>query len=65
MLDSSTDLAKMKVAQLKALITAKGIDYTGCFEKGDYVAALKGWLETQQSAGAEAGGSKSGHTAEL
>lgn len=51
-LDSSTDFTKMKVAQLKALVTAKGIDCSGCFEKGDYVAALKGWLEQQQGADA-------------
>lgn len=50
-LDSSTDLAKMKVAQLKALVTAKGVDCAGCFEKGDYVAALKGYLEEQQKGG--------------
>lgn len=49
-LDASTDLTKMKVAQLKALITAKSIDCSGCVEKGDYVAALKGWLE-QHGAG--------------
>jgi protein disulfide-isomerase A6 len=46
-LDSTTDLSKMKVAQLKALVTAKGVDCSGCFEKGDYVSALKGWLEQQ------------------
>jgi hypothetical protein len=57
-LDSSTDLAKMKVAQLKALVTAKGVDCSGCFEKGDYVAALKGWLE-------QSNGGKAPHTAEL
>lgn len=50
-LDSSTDLAKMKVAQLKALVTAKGVDCSGCFEKGDYVAALKGWLEQHGGGG--------------
>jgi protein disulfide-isomerase A6 len=54
-LDADTNFSKMKVAQLKALITAKGIDCAGCFEKGDYVAALKGWLE-QQSGAAEAPG---------
>jgi protein disulfide-isomerase A6 len=51
-LDSSTNFSKMKVAQLKALVTAKGIDCSACFEKGDYVAALKGWLEQQQGADA-------------
>jgi len=54
-LDSSTDLTKMKVAQLKALVTAKSIDCSGCFEKGDYVAALKGWLEQQQGAAGSTG----------
>eukprot|EP00879_Flechtneria_rotunda_P019627 GHRR01020623.1.p1 GENE.GHRR01020623.1~~GHRR01020623.1.p1 ORF type:complete len:286 (+),score=88.15 GHRR01020623.1:1338-2195(+) len=55
-LDSSTDLSALKVPQLKALVIAKGIDCTGCFEKSDYVAALKGWLETQQQGNSHASG---------
>jgi hypothetical protein len=47
-LDGSTDLSRMRVAQLKARVAAKGVDCSGCFEKADYVAALKGWLERQQ-----------------
>lgn len=57
-LDASTDLAKLKVAQLKALVAAKGVDCTGCAEKGEFVAALRGWLEAQGQAG-EGGAAKS------
>lgn len=48
-LDASTDLSSLKVAQLKALVQAQGVECAGCFEKGDYVSALKKWLEGQQS----------------
>lgn len=54
-LDASTDLAKMKVSQLKTLIAAKGVDCTGCLEKADYVGALQRWLREQQAGG---GGAK-------
>jgi protein disulfide-isomerase A6 len=47
-LDDSTDLQALKVGQLKALITAKGVDCSGCLEKADYVAALKAWLQQQK-----------------
>jgi hypothetical protein len=47
-LDESTDLQALKVGQLKALITAKGVDCSGCLEKADYVAVLKTWLQQQQ-----------------
>jgi protein disulfide-isomerase A6 len=43
-LDETTDLSKLKVAQLKGLIQAKGISCAGCAEKSDFVAALKNWL---------------------
>lgn len=55
-LDESTDLAALKVAQLKALVTAKGVDCSGCFEKADYVAVLKGWLAQQKASAAESKG---------
>eukprot|EP00878_Enallax_costatus_P019611 GHUV01020694.1.p1 GENE.GHUV01020694.1~~GHUV01020694.1.p1 ORF type:complete len:238 (+),score=63.51 GHUV01020694.1:1077-1790(+) len=51
-LDTTTDLASLKVPQLKALVQAKGVECAGCFEKGEYVAALKKWLEEQESADA-------------
>ncbi|WIA21255.1 hypothetical protein OEZ85_000490 [Tetradesmus obliquus] len=47
-LDDSTNLQALKVGQLKALITAKGVDCSGCIEKADYVAALKTWLQQQK-----------------
>lgn len=52
-LDSSTDLSSLKVAQLKALVQGRNIDCAGCFEKGDYIAAIKGWLASQQGSADE------------
>ena len=44
-LDASTDLAKMGVAQLKAVAEARGVTCDGgCLEKADYVRALKASL---------------------
>jgi hypothetical protein len=45
-LDAATDLTKLKVPQLKALIASRGIDCSGCFEKADYVGALKASLSS-------------------
>jgi protein disulfide-isomerase A6 len=42
--DASTDLGALSVAQLKAVVAARGVDCRGCFEKGDYVRALKAAL---------------------
>ncbi len=47
-LDASTDLSSLRVVQLKALAASKGVPCSGCAEKADYIAALRGWLDTQQ-----------------
>lgn len=39
-LTPDTDLSKLRVAQLRALVKEHGVSCEGCLEKGDYVAAL-------------------------
>lgn len=39
--DEGTDLNGLSVGQLKAVISARGIECKGCYEKGDYVRALR------------------------
>jgi protein disulfide-isomerase A6 len=48
--DATTDLKKLSVSQLKAVLQAKGIACTGCFEKSDFIKALQEGL-TSQAAG--------------
>ena len=35
--DSKTDYTKLRVKELKAILAQRGVDCTGCLEKGDYV----------------------------
>jgi hypothetical protein len=39
--DASTDLGALSVAQLKAVVAARGLACRGCAEKGDFIRALK------------------------
>lgn len=40
-IDSNTDFSKMKVSQLKQLLTGKGTQCQNCFEKSDYIRKVK------------------------
>jgi hypothetical protein len=40
-IDSNTDFSKMKVSQLKQLLTSKGEKCQNCFEKNDYIKKVK------------------------
>ena len=44
-IDKSTDLAKLKVAQLKAIIAEKNIPCSSCLEKEDMIAHIKAKME--------------------
>jgi len=43
--DASTDLNALSVAQLRAVIAARGVDCRGCAEKGEFVRALREALQ--------------------
>lgn len=44
-LEASMDLMALNAKQLKDIIKAKGVDCSGCFEKADYVKALRSALQ--------------------
>ncbi len=46
-----TDLRKLSVGQLKALLVQRGVACTGCAEKGEFVAALAAAVEAEQQGG--------------
>ena len=48
-LDRSTDLNKMKVSQIKALMDAHAIPCVSCYEKSDFVSAIKTWLDANDA----------------
>ena len=45
--DATTDLKKLSVSQLKAVLQARGIGCTGCFEKSDFIKTLKEGVASQ------------------
>jgi hypothetical protein len=55
--DASTDLNAMTVAQLRGAVAARGVDCRGCAEKGDFVRALRAALE-QEAASVKGGETK-------
>lgn len=54
--DAATDLGALTVAQLKAVVAARGVECRGCAEKADFVRALKESL----AVGADGGGGSGG-----
>lgn len=46
-LDENTNFRKMKISQLKSLITSKGGSCKNCLEKDDYVDELKKYIKTE------------------
>lgn len=50
--DANSDLSKLTMKQLRALLQDKGLPCSGCLEKADYIKALKAGLQQQEGAGA-------------
>lgn len=46
-LDENTNFKKMKISQLKSLITSRGGSCKNCIEKDDYVDELKKYIKTE------------------
>ncbi len=57
LVDAATDLSKLRVAQLKAVLEARGLACPECLEKGDYVRRVK---EALAAPAAEGGGAAHG-----